>query len=97
MKEKNSIHLGIQIVPLAPREKAFPAIDRVIEMISAKGFRFQVTPFETVIECGFEDAIQIIEESAGLMRKEFSGEYLINSRFHIHPGTDVLWDEKVKG
>lgn len=96
MKENYSIHLGIQIVPLASRERAFPAIDKVIDLISGKGFRFQVTPFETIVECGFEDALQIIEESADLMKKEFSGEYLINSRFHIHPGTDVLWEDKVK-
>lgn len=96
MKEDLKIHLGIQVVPLAGRNEGFPAIDRVIDLIAGKGYRYQVTPFETIIECSFEEAIDLIKESAELMNRNFCREYLINSRFHIYPGASVLWEEKVK-
>jgi uncharacterized protein YqgV (UPF0045/DUF77 family) len=96
MNKNFNIHLGLQVVPMAPREQSFPAIDQVIEMIASAGHRYEVTPFETFIECSFEEAIKIIEQSSKLMNEIFKGEYLINARFHIHTEESIVWEDKVK-
>jgi len=96
MNHNLNIHLGIQVVPMAERSNSFPAIDRIIEHISKKNFLFEVTPFETVVECTFPEALNIIKETFEIMNANFKGEYLINTRFHIHPSQSISWDEKVK-
>lgn len=96
MEKKKTIHIGMQIVPMAGRATAFPLIDEVIEMIGRHGFRYSVTPFETVVECSFEEALQLLAASHDLMNRKFQGDYLINARFHIHGQDAVVWEDKVK-
>jgi uncharacterized protein YqgV (UPF0045/DUF77 family) len=96
MEKKKIIHIGIQVVPMIIREQAFPVIDQVIAAIAAHEFRYAVTPFETVVECSFEEAMQLLQECHAMMNQSFQGEYLINARFHIHTDEAVHWEDKVK-
>ena len=96
MENKKTIHIGIQVVPMVVREQAFPVIDKVIAAIAAHGFRYAVTPFETVVECGFDEAMELLKECHAMMDGSFQGEYLINARFHIHTNEAVHWEDKVK-
>lgn len=92
MKEKYLINAGIQLVPLTNKELAYPLIDKVIEKIKSYDLKHVVTPFETIIECEFETAIQIISEINNISQNH-TNEWLINIRLHCG-NYDILMHEK---
>lgn len=88
------IHLGIQLVPLEHGRQSWQLIDRFIEHIRSTGNRFEVSPLETIIECSFEEGMNMIRWCYDLMESEFKGDYLLYTRMHAHTLATVSWNEK---
>ena len=45
-----NINLGIQIVPKSKSKDTYALVDKAIEVIQQSGVKYEVTPFETVME-----------------------------------------------
>lgn len=45
-----SINLGLQIVPKSTTLDTYSLVDKAIEVIKNAGVKYEVTPFETVID-----------------------------------------------
>src|SRR5690606_3838413 len=68
MEWKNrSINVAVQVLPQADGGISYELVDNVIEAIRETGFNYEVCPFETVVECRFEQLsrlLDIIHEAA---------------------------------
>jgi len=56
------VNIAVQILPLSTRNlHAYEIVDTAIEMIAASGLRYEVTPFETVIEGNYDEIMEVIK------------------------------------
>jgi uncharacterized protein YqgV (UPF0045/DUF77 family) len=91
---KNTIHLGIQIVPLDQRENAYSIIDKAIEVIQNSGLKYVITPMETVIEGPYDLVNEISQKAQKTIMESTCEEFLVNIRMHIRKNGDVTMEEK---
>jgi len=54
------INATIQVIPLTQIEKAFPIVDKAIELIQQSGISFSVGAFETRLEGEYEAVQQLL-------------------------------------
>lgn len=59
--KKNKINAAIQVLPESDGKIKYELVDKAIEAIQKTGFKYQVCPFETVVECGFGQLSELIE------------------------------------
>ena len=51
----NKINVAIQVLPEAEGKIKYSLVDEAIMAIEETGFKYKVCPFETVVECTFDD------------------------------------------
>lgn len=57
----NNINVAIQVLPEADGKIKYELVDKAIEAIQKSGYKYQVCPFETVVECKFNELSDLIE------------------------------------
>ncbi|MBD8490134.1 MTH1187 family thiamine-binding protein [Echinicola sp. CAU 1574] len=89
-----TINLGIQIVPKSKSLSAYDLVDKAIEVIKASGVKYEVTPFETVMEGEESQLMQIAKEAQEAVLAAGADEVLVYYRMQIRKDADVTIDEK---
>jgi uncharacterized protein YqgV (UPF0045/DUF77 family) len=92
MKSK-IINIGLQLVPLNIHER-YEMIDDVIALIKSKQYKTVVTPFETVVECTFEQGTTLMNEINTIMQQQENLTWLLNVRIHANTAEDVFMSSK---
>jgi len=62
--KKNKINVAIQVLPEADGKVKYSLVDAAIKAIKETGFKYRVCPFETVVECGFDELSEFFGKSA---------------------------------
>jgi uncharacterized protein YqgV (UPF0045/DUF77 family) len=88
------INLGIQIVPKSKTQDAYALVDKAIEIIQASGVKYEVTPFETVMEGPEEQLMEIARQAQDAVLKAGADEILVYYRMQIRKDQDVTIEEK---
>lgn len=57
-----SINLAIQVLPHSSKHDTYSLVDKAIEVIQKSGVKYQVCPFETVMEGDFDTLMNIVKE-----------------------------------
>lgn len=91
----NLINIGFQLVPLA-RTNNIEIIDRVITIIQSKGYNYEVNPFETVVECTFEQGTSLMNEINDYCSNIEGLARLLYIRIHAKTGEDILMKSKTE-
>ncbi len=89
-----TINLGIQIVPKSRKIDSYELVDRAIAVIAASGVKYEVNPFETVMEGPEEHLLAIAKKAQEAVVEAGAEEVLVYYRMHIRPGQDVRMDDK---
>lgn len=55
------VNVAIQVLPQKGGEISYAIVDKAIEIIKESGFKYQVCPFETVVEGEFKAIMKLIE------------------------------------
>ena len=88
------ITLGLQIVPLGTAgAETYHVIDQAIDQIKSSGLRYRVTPFETVIEGSYEEAMHAVAEAQKIALNA-ADELLVYYRIHMSKDRDITFEEK---
>lgn len=58
----NKINVAIQVLPEAEGKLKYDLVDKAIQAIQNSGLKYQVCPFETVVECEFNELSDLIEK-----------------------------------
>ncbi len=91
----NIVNLSIQVVPVN-QEGAYKIIDQAIGIIEASGYKYRVTPFNTVIEGPFEELMNLISKVKDKCQAAGAKELLLNIQFHMINNQDVYLSDKTK-
>ena len=91
---KNTINLGIQIVPKSKTLDTYALVDKAIEVIQKSGVKYEVTPFETVMEGPQEELMAIALKAQEAVLEAGAEEVLVYYRMQIRKGYDVTMEEK---
>ena len=60
---KNTVNIALQILPSSKTIHPYSLVDKAIEVIANSGLRYQVTPFETVMEGNYDEIMEIIKKN----------------------------------
>lgn len=91
---KNTINLGIQIVPKSKTLDTYALVDKAIEVIQKSGVNYEVTPFETVMEGPQDELMAIALKAQEAVLEAGADEVLVYYRMQIRKGSDVTMGEK---
>jgi uncharacterized protein (TIGR00106 family) len=89
-----SINLGIQIVPKSKSIDSYSLVDKAIEVIQKSGVKYEVTPFETVMEGPQDQLMAIARQAQEAVLEAGAEEVLVYYRMQIRNTSDVTMAEK---
>lgn len=89
-----TINLGIQIVPKSKKYDTYALVDKAIEVIQQSGLKYEVTPFETVMEGPEDQLMKIAKDAQEAVLAAGAEEVLVYYRIQIRKEGDVTISEK---
>ena len=93
---KNRVNLAIQVLPLGiSKDKAYSLVDEAIKAIDASGLRYEVCPFETVIEGEYSRVMEVVDEIQNACAAAGAEELLINMKLQRNFEKSVAIEDKV--
>lgn len=88
------INATIQVIPLTQIEKAFPIVDKAIELIQHSGISYSVGAFETTLEGEYEAVQQLLRKLEDFCYAQKEVQFLIYSKLHLCGGENILVESK---
>jgi uncharacterized protein YqgV (UPF0045/DUF77 family) len=76
------INAALQLLPLVSSVDKIAVIDRAISVIAVSGLKYQVCPFETVVEGEADDVYTLIRKIQETVLKHGCEELLFNVKIH---------------
>ena len=91
----NQINLALQILPMGEaREKTYSLVDEAIKIIAASGLRYEVCPFETVIEGPYEQVMEVVEAAQQACFAAGAADMLVYIKLQRSKSKAVSIDDK---
>lgn len=88
----HKINFAIQVLPQNV-SNAYEIVDRAISVINKSGHKYKVCPFETVVECTWEEALTLVDK----VKKEVlthAPSTLIYLKIQANASSDVTIEDK---
>ncbi|WP_347838176.1 thiamine-binding protein [uncultured Draconibacterium sp.] len=92
----NKINMAIQVLPEAEGKDKYALVDKAIEAIEKSGFRYKVCPFETVVECSYNEFPALMESIHQACAKAGAQKMLSNIKLQVNFETDVTIEDKME-
>ncbi len=92
----NKINVAIQVLPEAKGKDKYTLVDAAIEAIQRTGFTYKVCPFETVVECSYEQLPDLMEKIHLACKQAGTEKMLMNMKLQVNFGRDVYIDDKLE-
>ncbi len=94
--KKNKINVAIQVLPEANGKVKYELVDKAIEEIKKSGFEYKVCPFETVVECNFNELSGLLENIHDACRNAGTEKMLMNLKIQVDFNNQVTIDDKMR-
>ncbi|MDB4582061.1 thiamine-binding protein [Draconibacterium sp.] len=94
--KNNNINVAIQVLPEADNKIKYELVDKAIEAIQKSGFRYQVCPFETVVECKFNKLSELIESIHEACEIAGTEKMLMNLKVQTNFKQEVTIEDKME-
>ena len=94
--KKRKINVAIQVLPEADGKVKYALVDKAIEAIKGTGFVFRVCPFETVVECTFEEMSGLLEKVHEACHNAGTQRMLTNLKIQVDFYKSVTIDDKME-
>ncbi len=94
--KKNKINIAIQVLPEAEGTYKYELVDKAISVIADSGFRYKVCPFETVVECSFDDIPGLIEKIHEVCKNSGTERMLTNIKIQVDFEKNVTIEDKME-
>jgi uncharacterized protein YqgV (UPF0045/DUF77 family) len=91
----HKINLALQILPKSPSGQEYSIIDKAIEVIKKSGLKYQVCPFETVIEGPYEKVMQLVKDAQDICFENGATELIANIKLQRSNLKDVSIEDKM--
>lgn len=94
--KSNKINVAIQVLPEAEGKIKYELVDEAIKAIENSGLRYTVCPFETVVECNYEDLSGLLESIHNSCRIAGTEKMLTNLKVQVNFDHDVSIEDKME-
>jgi uncharacterized protein YqgV (UPF0045/DUF77 family) len=94
--KENKINVAIQVLPEANGKIKYELVDKAIEFIQNSGYRYQVCPFETVVECKFNELAVLIEKVHEACELAGTEKMLMNVKIQSNFSCGVSIEDKME-
>ncbi|MBT0810859.1 thiamine-binding protein [Litoribacter ruber] len=91
-----TINLGLQIIPKSKTQESYDLVEKAIEVIQESGVKYEVTPFETVMEGPQEKLMEVALHAQQAVFNGGADEVLIFYRIHARKDSGVSMEEKTE-
>ena len=93
---KNYVNIALQVLPKSKTRETYDLVDDAIELISQSGLKYQVCPFETVIEGPYNEIMELIEKVQTVCFTKGADELLVYIKIQNRKDSKVTIEEKMK-
>ena len=90
----HKINLALQIIPKSDKHYLYTLVDKAIEVIQKSGLKYEVCPFETVMEGGYEEILAVVKKAQTACFEAGAEELLINIKMQVRKDGSVTIEEK---
>lgn len=94
--KKNNINVAIQVLPEADGKIKYELVDAAINAIQESGLPYQVCPFETVVECSFEELPGLLENIHVACKTAGTERMITNLKIQVDFNDEVTISDKMK-
>lgn len=94
--KKRKINVAVQVLPETDGKIKYELVDKAIEAIQKTGFDYQVCPFETVVECTFDELPGLLETVHEACRIAGTARMLTNLKIQVDFHKPVTIDDKME-
>jgi len=91
---EHKINLAIQVLPRSETAGTYQLVDEAIRVIQDSGLKYQVCPFETVIEGDYDAVMKVVKKAQEACFVYGADELLVNIKIQVRKDTDVTIEEK---
>jgi uncharacterized protein YqgV (UPF0045/DUF77 family) len=91
---EHKINLALQVIPKSKKHDTYDLVDKAIRIIQNSGLKYQVCPFETVMEGDYSSVMKVVEHAQDACLRAGAEELLVNIKIQIKKGSDVTMEEK---
>ncbi len=92
----NKINVAIQVLPQTNGKLSYDLVDKAIEAISQSGHTYKVCPFETVVECSYQELASLLEKIHEAAHSAGAGSMLTNLKVQVDFEKNVTIDDKME-
>lgn len=96
MSNLGIVNVAVQVLPLETDKHPYRIVDKAIEIIEASGLKYEVCPFETVIEGPYDEVMGIIKQLQVVCVQEGANHMVTNLKIQISAGKDVRIADKIE-
>ena len=94
--KRNKINAAIQVLPEAEGKVKYNLVDEAISAIQNSGLKYQVCPFETVVECTYDELIVLLGKIHESCRKAGTETMITNLKIQVDFGNNVAIKDKME-
>jgi len=94
--KKNKINAAIQVLPEAKGKLKYSLVDEAIEVIQNSGYKYQVCPFETVVECTYEELETLLADIHQGCKDAGTEKIITNVKIQVDFGQNVTIRDKME-
>ena len=84
------------MLPEANGKLKYELVDKAIEAIGKSGFKYEVCPFETVIECSYNDLSNLLEEVHQACKDAGTEKMITNLKIQVNFENEVTIEDKME-
>ncbi len=93
---KNYVNIAVQVLPHSKVKGSYELVDDAIDVIHNSGLKYQVCPFETVLEGPYDEIMKVIEDVQQACFNNGADELIVNIKIQNRKDSDVTIEEKMK-
>jgi uncharacterized protein YqgV (UPF0045/DUF77 family) len=94
--KKKTINVAIQVLPEADGKIKYSLVDEAIEAIRKTGLKHRVCPFETVVECAYDELPNLLETIHVACQKAGTQKMLTNLKIQVDFKNGVTIEDKME-
>ena len=90
------MNIAIQVLPEADGKIKYELVDRAIEAIQKSGYRYQVCPFETVVECNYDEVPGLLDDIHKACGDAGTQRMITNMKLQVNFEKNVSIEDKME-
>ena len=92
----NKINAAIQVLPESEGKLKYNLVDEAINAIQQSGLKYEVCPFETVVECTFEELLVLLKKIHETCKRAGTEKMLTNVKIQVDFKADTGIEDKMR-